>query len=143
MLRTLHPMIVHFPIALFYTSALFEVLYLIYRKEWLRFSGFALLSLAIASGVAAGLAGWISEHYLPANLPAKDWALINTHKNFAELSVFTYGLAWLVRAFSGRKGPRGGRTLLYVLLILAGVALISYTGFLGGSLVYVHGIGVP
>ncbi len=143
MLRTLHPMIVHFPIALFYTTALFEVLYLIYRKEWLRSAGVLLLTLSIASGVAAGIAGWISEHYLPANLPLKDLQLINTHKNFAELSVFVYGLAWLQRVFSGKRGPRGAMGMIYILLLLLGLALISYTGYLGGGLVYGHGIGVP
>ncbi len=136
-------MIVHFPIALFFTTALFEVLYLIYRKEWLRNAGLVLLTLAVASGVAAGIAGWISEHYLPANLPARDWALINTHKNFAELSVFTYGLAWLLRILSGKHGPHGIMAFVYVILLLLGLALISYTGFLGGGLVYGHGIGVP
>jgi uncharacterized membrane protein len=33
--------------------------------------------------------------------------------------------------------------VVYYLIVLLGVALISYTGFLGGSLVYDHGVGVP
>ncbi len=142
MLRTLHPMIVHFPIALFFTAALFEALYLVYRKDWLRNAGLILLTLAILSGVAAGIAGVISEHYLP-HLPLSDLKLINTHKNFAELSVFVYGLAWLLRVLTGKRGPRGALAALYILLIVLGLGLISYTGFLGGGLVYVHGIGVP
>lgn len=138
-------MIVHFPITLFYLTALFEVLYLAFRRDWLSYSGFILLTLAVLSGAAAGLAGWISERYVLAHLAPSSLALLNTHKNFAELSVSTYGLAWLLRAWHlWQKRPlQGAARTLYYLLILIGLGLITYTGYLGGSLVYDHGVGVP
>lgn len=138
-------MIVHFPIALFYVTALFEALYLVYRRDWIVQAAFVLLTLAILSGAAAGLAGWISERYVLAHISRSSLGLLNRHKNFAELSVFTYGLAWLVRGWHLWKRERlaGLPYVVYGLLIVLGLGLITYTGFLGGSLVYDHGVGVP
>lgn len=145
MFRTLHPMIVHFPITLFYVTALFEVLYLAFRRDWLMQASFVLLTLAILSGAAAGLAGWLSERYVLAHISQSSLGILNRHKNFAELSVFTYGLAWLVRGWYlwRRERLSGMPYVVYGLLIIVGLGLITYTGFLGGSLVYDHGVGVP
>ena len=145
MLRTLHPMIVHFPITLFYLTALFEGLYFAFHKDWLARAGYLLLTLSMVAGVAAGIAGAISESYVVSHISPASLHILSTHKNFAELSVFTFGIAWLWRTVLAlRKSvPRAPAALLYYLVVLLGVALISYTGFLGGSLVYDHGVGVP
>ena len=145
MLRTLHPMIVHFPITLFYLTALFEGLYFAFHKDWLARAGYLLLTLSMASGVAAGLAGAISENYIIHHVTAASLQILSRHKNFAELSVFTFGVGWLWRTLLALRGrlPRGFAAFVYYLVLLIGVALISYTGFLGGSLVYDHGVGVP
>jgi len=144
-LRTLHPMIVHFPITLFYLTALFEGLYFALHKDWLARAGYVLLTLSMAAGVAAGLAGAISESYVVSHLTPASLRILSTHKNFAELSVFTFGVAWLWRTLLALRHrlPKAPAALLYFLVVLGGVALISYTGMLGGSLVYDHGVGVP
>ena len=145
MLRTLHPMIVHFPITLFYLTALFEGLYFAFRQDWLARAGYMLLTLSMAAGVAAGIAGAISESYVVSHISPSSLHILSTHKNFAELSVFTFGVAWLWRTLLALRHrlPQGFAAVVYYLVILLGVALISYTGFLGGSLVYDHGVGVP
>ena len=145
MLRTLHPMIVHFPITLFYLTALFEGLYFAFRQDWLARAGYMLLTLSMAAGVAAGIAGAISETYVLSHISRASLHILSTHKNFAELSVFTFGVAWLWRTLLALRHrlPKGFAAVVYYLVILLGVALISYTGFLGGSLVYDHGVGVP
>lgn len=145
MLRTLHPMLVHFPISLFWTAALFELLYVLLRRDWLGKAGLTLLTLGLLAGAAAGIAGVLSERYVLPHLTPAQLSLLSRHKHMAELSVAAFGAAWLVRVLGGlrRQGPLAGRPLAaYSALLLVGLGLISYTGYLGGTMVYRQGIGI-
>ncbi len=152
---TIHPMIVHFPIALLYLTLLIEIIgFLIPRQD--RFfdrAGFWALTLSLLAIVSAAAAGMISEQFVkwtPATLP-----ILYAHQRDAVLTgVFALG-AWFVRWFAhfptvGRQQSlwsiwhtgRGRQSLLDTILVIAAVIMVSLTGTLGGSMVYNHGVGV-
>jgi len=57
----LHPMVVHFPIALLIVGFLFELIYLITRNEFYSKAGFYLLVLGALGTFAAFLSGNLAE----------------------------------------------------------------------------------
>lgn len=139
----IHPAIVHFPIALLYVSLVVAIASRSRVGEGLAPSVRPLLFLAVVSVFAAAAAGVAAESSLPS-LPPVAAAMLHTHKVFALLT----GVCALMALGLSKVGIRGhavARTPLpnwsLAFLILA-TAFISYTGYLGGSLVYDHGVGV-
>ncbi len=152
---TIHPMVVHFPIALLYLTLLIEIIgYLVPRHD--RFydrAGFWALTLSLFAIVGAAAAGMISEQFVkwtPATTP-----ILYAHQRDAVLTgVFALG-AWIVRWFvrfpkTSRQESlwsifgtgRGRQSLLDTVLVIAAVIMVSITGTLGGSMVYNHGVGI-
>ena len=152
---TIHPMVVHFPIALLYLTLLIEIIgYLVPRQDhFFDRAGFWTLTLSLFAIVGAAAAGMISEQFVkwtPTTAP-----ILYAHQRDAILTgVFALG-AWVVRWFgmfpkSGRQGAswslwrtgRGRQTALDTILVIAAVIMVSITGALGGSMVYNHGVGI-
>jgi uncharacterized membrane protein len=134
----LHGMIVHFPIALLFTSVLLELLAL--HRPWqerLRMAALITLVLGTLGALAAVITG-------PDEMARGVTELGETHEHFAQvtlalfalLTVWRVGLLWLKRAFSGAQ------VIAYVVLACVGVGLLGYTGFLGGTMVYEKAVGV-
>lgn len=158
---TIHPMVVHFPIALLYVTAGAEALALVTRSAerdrfWDR-AAFWLLTLSGAAIVAAGAAGVISEHSV--HLTHTTAGLLAAHQRDATLTGLFALLAWgfqLAARFSRTPGRNPGGTPWSVLgsgrgrvtgvVLACGIAaavMVSITGTLGGSMVYQHCLGVP
>lgn len=152
---TIHPMIVHFPIALLYLTLLIEIIgYMRPRQD--RFfdrAGFWSLTLSLFAIVAAAAAGMISEQFVRWT-PATG-AMLATHQRDAVLTGVFAMAAWIVRWFSrfpstGRSPGgwslwhtgRGRQTLIGTILVIGAVVMVSITGALGGSMVYNHGAGI-
>lgn len=150
---TIHPMVVHFPIALLYVTLLAEVVSLTPwdRERVFARAGFWALTLSLFAIVAAGASGVISEH--SARFTPQSGALLGAHQRDAVLTGVFALLAWCVRVLSlYPKSPSGGRggiagtgrgrpTAFSALLVLAAVVMISITGSLGGTMVYQYGTG--
>jgi uncharacterized membrane protein len=135
----IHPMIIPFPIALWAFSFIADLVYL-WRgnpvwKDWIAF--YTLLGGCIMAVVAAvpGLIDWMS---------LKDREVVKIANWHARLNV----IALLVFAGSLYLRTRGGAELLGdshtvpLLLSLLGVLLITVSGWLGGELVFKHGVAV-
>lgn len=130
----LHPLSVHFPIALILAGFLFDVFSLIFRKEkCLSKAGFWLMILGTLSAVAAYLTGEFFSRDLIG--PAGEHKEI--HELWAKTTMFTMLGALIIRVIAMvMKKDKGPLKWLVFGLYLAGAGLVSYTGFLGGSLVY-------
>lgn len=137
---TIHPMIVHFPIALMFTAALFDAVGLFAKRETATQAGFALLTLGLLSLGAAGVAGWVSEHAVHLQDPAVR-RLLEAHKRDAVLTTLIFGGVWLDRFLRGRHEGFRPRWF-HLVAAAAGLAMLATTGALGGALVYEHGVGV-
>ena len=135
----LHPMIVHFPIALLMTSVLFDAASQMFKRESLRDGALWLLALGILGGIAASLTGSVAEE--AAEKAGIAESLIETHESlaFATLAIFSLLFVW--RLYLRNQFTR--QTLaIYLLVAIAGIGTLSATGYYGGDLVYEQGAGV-
>jgi uncharacterized membrane protein len=166
----LHPIVVHFPIALLITSVALDVLALVLRRWHLVYGATWLLGFGVVGALAAGLTGSISAH---AARDANVSSLLSLHQTLGFATGFVFAVLFVVRiiwlsprilaalqirqpAFAGVErqlrvllpglwGERISPLLVGVYLTgsLVGLVLLALTGYLGGALVYDHGVGTP
>jgi uncharacterized membrane protein len=129
----IHPMLVAFPIAFFLGSLGADALFLGSRKEFWRKCALALIGFGILGGLAAAVAGLVDFKTAPMTGAAFDAATDHRNINFALLALFAanFALRW----------RKPGHWFGY-LLTLAGCAMVLYSGWLGGELVFRHEVGV-
>lgn len=139
MTTLIHPMIVHFPIALLITSVLFELLGRALHTNALREGALWLLALGLGSGVVAYLTGELAEEAAEnAGIPE---VLIETHETLALVTLIIFGIL-LVWRFMFRKDLTDQALGVYFLVAVFGLGTLAATGHFGGDLVYNHGAGV-
>lgn len=135
----LHPMVVHFPIALVILWPIIDTAGLVLGRKDLTLAGLALLVAAVFASIAATVTGQSS---FDAAVQLKvDPGLLNTHADDANLIPWMLLTILVVRSAGVLKfGKRG-----HVLSIALGFSMwivIFAVGESGGALVYEHGIGV-
>lgn len=137
MSHPLHPVVVHFPIALLITAILFEALEPVLKRDFLREASTWLLGLGFLGGLVAAATGVLAEEAAEDGGVPK--SAIETHESlaFAALAVFALLIVirWLQRT---RRIP----ITVFLGIGLVGVVLIGLTGYFGGDLVYRYGAGV-
>lgn len=137
----LHPMIVHFPIALLIVGFLAEILSFFLKKDFFSKASFYLLLLGAVGMIAAYISGNAAGDGI-TEAGALGTAL-ETHEHAAELSVWIISIAALVRVvFAFIKKEAGIFKLIGLALFFAAVLSIIQTGHYGGQLVYKHAAGV-
>ncbi len=130
----MHPMIVHFPIAMLLVAAMVDWLGLLARrqKEWLSVVRW-MLGVSSITALVAVTAGWLladQEGFKPATVFVHRWLGVAT----AIVSWAGWGLLeWAERTNS--RWLRGAARVV----ILVGAILVSLTGHTGGELVYGEG----
>ena len=140
-LTHIHPMLVHFPIALLIVGFLSETIGLITKKEFFSTAGFYLLLLGTAGVGAAYLSGDNAGDGI-TEVGALKLAL-ETHEGAAELTLWLAGVAAVSRIAVVFLKKYSGmyKAVAYVLFLFA-VLSVGRTGFYGGELVYKHAAGV-
>src|SRR3712207_6332084 len=129
-----HPALAHFPVALLPTAVAADLIGRFTDNDSLMDMGRQLMPLAAASVAATGVAGFAAQEAVKTSDVSHD--LLVTHRTLnIGLLALSLGLA-AIRARSRR--PSAG----YLLAGLAGAALVTYSGYLGGRMVYTHGVGV-
>ncbi|MCL6454284.1 MAG: DUF2231 domain-containing protein [Alicyclobacillus sp.] len=135
---TIHPMVVHFTISILYLAALFGLVGLFRRRDSFWAKAFTLLLLlGILATLAAGLAGVISESY--DTIPQAIRPMLSAHKRDGELTGIAVVIATAIQLLRGRFRKVSPAAWLFALVA---VILVSAAGFLGGSIVYDHGLGI-
>lgn len=153
----IHPIVVHFPIALLTVYTLFEVARFpaLVRQEWYLPVKAVLLLIGVAGSVAALQTGEVAEQ---AFIGTPTMRIVEMHAFFANLTTYVYVLLavvyavqWAEQAGGERRVPPFaqwpwsvlraiarvfGRTGMLVLLSVVGCALLTITGALGGAMVY-------
>jgi len=135
----LHPMAVHFPIALLTVGMGVEaVAALRGRPPWASQAASWLLWLGTAAWAALGL-GLLAEETAP-HVPSA-WKEVNEHKELAFWTVGIFTALSLLRGWLLRKNilPKWERLLLAGWLV--GMALLIATAYHGGELVFTFGMG--
>jgi len=135
----LHPMLVHFPIALLFASVLFDILATWVKRETFRDGALCLLVLGLLGGIAAASSGdWAEEMAEQAGIAE---SLIDTHETFAVATLGIFGVLLLGRLLL-RNQLTPTTAIPYFLVAAIGLGTLSATGHFGGDLVYEHGAGV-
>jgi len=139
-LASLHPKVVHFPIAILSTYILFEILAVITKNESYSKAAHILLFLGILGALAAVLSGNQAEELL--NGKAVPPELIEEHETFANITIWFYFILLVFRTYLViKKKLTYKMQIAVVVLALAGIVLIYETGEHGGELVYKYGAG--
>jgi len=136
----IHPMLVHFPIALLIAGLFSDILGLFVKKEFFTRAGFYLLILGTLGAIAAVITGLMAGDGIESG-PLKD--AVEMHE---DAGLLTLWLAVITSAFRiilvMLKKYQGGLKMLALVLFLATVLSVARTGFYGGELVYKHAAGV-
>jgi uncharacterized membrane protein len=131
-----HPMLVVFPLGLFATSLIFDLIYLGNGSGRLADASFWMISAGIIGGLAAAVFGLIDWLAIPAGTRAKAIGLWHGIGNVGVVLLFI--ISWSLRYDGLTTAPSGGAVTLSVL----GILLAVVTGWMGAELVDRLGVGV-
>ena len=137
-MESIHPLIVHFPIALLLTSVGLDAAALILRRPgWHRIALWNLVLGTLGAG-AAVLSGLHAEEM--AKHSFEIWTLITRHERlgFCTLSI-AFASSAVRLLMRDRLGSRARSVMLVLGLTMA--TTISWGAYLGGRLVYELGVG--
>jgi uncharacterized membrane protein len=130
----IHPMVVHFPIALIISGYLAEVTHLFIKKEPVLKEFYFWL---LAAGFLSSFAAYFSGAFLTSTVPPEATAVYSRHELFAELTVFTtlVNTALMLYLKLEKKDETRLKWLAFALNTIT-VILLFITGHNGGVLVY-------
>ena len=137
-LQNIHPLIVHFPIALLCAAALMYWVGFLARRESWQWSGLwtlALGALGAAAAVATGL--YAAPGVMLA--PSVKTVLLASHKRIM-IAVLVLSAALALWALAARPMPVRGRGAFLAMLVLL-AALIAKGADYGGRMVYDYNAG--
>ena len=137
-LYNLHPMWVHFPVALLPSALLLYVLAHLLKRPSLGASARICLYLGTLGSVAAAISGWLGESSIPHNETIHH--MMQTHK-MTGIGVAVVFL--LLSAMSYRKFDVEGKLRwVFYSVLLFGNVFVALNADLGARMVYVEGAGV-
>ncbi|PTL79423.1 DUF2231 domain-containing protein [Vitiosangium sp. GDMCC 1.1324] len=130
----LHPMLIHAPLALLPSTVVVDLTAVFTRDRKLDRAARTLWWTTAGSGLLAGLAGMAASQEVKAdNRHTRDMMLLHGLGNVV-IVLGAFGVA------AWRSSRRA--SLFSGLLGLGSFAFAAYTGWLGGEMVYSHGVGV-
>lgn len=133
--RPLHPALVHFPIALYPSSLLFDgISYLVDDGNPFVKGAFTLLAVALVISAGAVVSGFADFLRIPAGGPA--WKVAVTHM---ALQLVAGGLFLADAILRGRDLDVTSSPIGPVILSAVGVVIMAVGALLGGDLVYRYG----
>ena len=135
----IHPLIVHFPIALLIAYFLLDVVGLAVRSAGLRFAARWMLQLGALGAVAAAAAGWFAAERVPHGGAVHE--IMEWHGRIG-FTVAGLALALAVWRFLVQERLSSMATAFQVLMSAILVAGMVFGADLGGLMVYGHGVGV-
>ena len=137
----LHPMIVHFPIALVIIGFLSDIISLMTKRKFFASTGLLLIILGTAGAVAAYLSGDLASDGIEE--VGALGAALQTHESAALLAIWTMVILASLRVILAiTKRMTGWLQWVMVILLAFGVGTVARTGYYGGKLVYQHAAGV-
>ncbi|MEI6173158.1 MAG: DUF2231 domain-containing protein [Bacteroidota bacterium] len=136
----LHPMLVHFPIAIISVGFLFDLLSLwIKNQSWLSTAGYWLEILGMAGAVVAFGTGY----FLTSPMEGEAGLMRDKHELFATFALVSIIIATLFRiVVVYLKKESSAMKYISLGLFFISFVFVSITGYLGGTLVLEYMIGL-
>lgn len=131
-----HPMLVMFPVALFITAVLFDVVDVVGGPDLLGEVAYWNITVGLVGGLLAASAGTFDLLAIPSGTRAKRVGLTHALANVAVILLFA--AVWVVRLNADSR-QAGGALLAIELVAVAGLGVSAW---LGGELVDRLGVGV-
>ena len=137
-LQNIHPLVVHFPIALLMSAALFYALALVFRKDTLTATAFSLLILGALSACVVAGTGLYAEDGVMVSFSVREH-LLDVHERFM---LVTTGLSIILTVWAviARPFPKKGRPI-FLLLFLAILVIMTLGADYGARMVYDYDAG--
>jgi len=138
----IHPLIIHFPIALLSLAVGLTALAVIYSREWITNSTLSLYVLGTLGALVSFISGRSAADSIGLNLKAE--VAIGTHSNWALYTLIYFGVFTCIYygvMFILKKESILFKIILAVLAV-GGFLLLGQTAEYGGRLVFEYGLGV-
>ncbi len=148
-IELIHPMIVHFPLALLFTGVGFKVVSFFLRDtsfyRYVEVASWMVLSLGVCFAWLAILSGEFAYDIEKKNLCKED--VLNKHAFLAYTTAFLFTAALLLdfgRAWMKKMRLFSNKVVFVInfLLFLSGTIFLIFTGAFGGILVFEQGAAV-
>ncbi|MGA9287806.1 MAG: DUF2231 domain-containing protein [Anaerobacillus sp.] len=132
----LHPLLVHFPIALLIIGVIAQYLAL-WKEDYFEKIALFLLPTGFVFGVVSYITGDGAEGYAFDHWGRQVESIIHTHETYALITLFIFGgvvALKLLRLFMPFKWIKP----IVLVLCLGGLITLTLTGHYGGKIVYDH-----
>lgn len=140
-IATLHPLVIHFPIALLISALAFDLVGVLWRREAFSSAAYYALLIGALGAVAAVLTGNQAEE--AAERLAGIEPVLELHQKLGQVTMWAALAAVALRWYLIRRQPLAQRLRVLLLGIsLALAVLVGVGGYYGGQLVYEFGAGV-
>jgi uncharacterized membrane protein len=131
----IHPMLIVFPIALWISSLVCDIAYHAgSQNEFWKSAAFYSMAGGVFGALLAAVPGFI-DYLSITDRRTKNIATTHLTLNLVVVALFLFNLG--LRYNAARPGE-----MFPVVLSIVGIAVLGVSGWLGGSLVYVHHLGV-
>lgn len=134
----LHPMLIPFPIGLFVTSFIFDLIYLgTGQLLWYQIAYYMILA-GIIGGLLAAIPGFVDYFTMRMSSEARSTATKHMLLNLAIVVLFIVNLG-----IRFDNAALAGAPLAWaIILSVVSLGMLAYSGWLGWMLIYKHGIAV-
>ncbi|HXG93875.1 MAG TPA: DUF2231 domain-containing protein [Blastocatellia bacterium] len=134
----IHPMLIPFPFALWFFSLVADIIYYATDRAIWEDVAFYTLAGGIVGAVIAAVPGFID--YLSIRDERVN-SIANWHARLNVIALLVFAASFYLRTTDGMR-MINRNMMIPLLLSVLGVILIMISGWLGGSMVYKHGIAV-
>ena len=132
----LHPKLVHFPIALFMTALVFEILSRLSKKDLISQAAVLIYYFAAALTPVVVYSGLMEQARLNLHHP-----VLAQHKTFAFLTLWI-SLGSLPLLWAASKVSEKTFKNFFLIVLLSLSMVVTMTGYYGGKMVYEYSVGV-
>jgi len=138
MRHPIHPMLIPFPIALWVFSFVADIIYLWRGNVGWEWMAYWTILAGCLGAVAAAIFGIIDYFSIKDKEVAK---IAGWHARINVLALVLFAVSWYFRRGVDFANPNGKLTIPIVLSAI-GIVAVTISGWLGGELVFKHGVAV-
>jgi len=132
----LHPMIVHFPVALFIMALVFELVSLILKNESTHKAAILMyVTAALMTPLVLRTGIWEAEKI------GLSHPILDQHRNFALWTMWISLMSLPILWFLKREMSKYFR-IIFLIFLISTATFVSLTGDKGGRMVFEYGVGV-
>lgn len=138
----LHPLLVHFPIALLILGTVTQIIAVIWKKDFFDKAALYLLAVGFLSGIVAYLSGEGAITFASTHWGNAYQSIVRTHQIYAALTMLLFGAALGFRVLLHfiKKGILMPLVLVFCII---GSITLAMTGHYGGQMVYIQKHSAP